>query len=81
MKTIPLYVRILARLFPVSKTDGNVATGEIKKFNFVSSCKNTHHFGQQVVGCEDGFDYIARHISDDYFKIVGKWPESPFTCQ
>lgn len=78
---IPVYVKILARLIPVLKTEGNISTGEIKKFNFVNSCKNKYSFGQQIVGCEDGFDYIASHISDDYFKIVGKWPESPFSCQ
>lgn len=81
METIPLYVRILARLIPVLKTEGNVSKGEIVKFNFTVSSRNKHSFGDQVVGCEQGFDFIWRHISDDYFKVIGKWPESPFTCQ
>lgn len=78
---IPVYVKILAKLLPILKSEGNISTGEIVKFNFTQSQKNTHSFGKQVVGSEGGFEYIARHISNDWFKIVGKWPESPFSCQ
>lgn len=78
---IPLYVRLLAKLIPILDSEGNMSTGEIEKFDFVESCKNRHKFNDQVVGSKDGYDYIARHISDDYFKIIGKWKESPWTCQ
>ena len=76
----PLYVRILAKLIPVSVWDDeqNLAKGEIVKFNFVESQRNTHKFNDQVVGSEDGFDMIWRHVSDDWFKVIGKSPER--TC-
>lgn len=66
---------------PILKTDGNLANGEIVKMNFVESQKNTHSFGQQIVGLQDGYDYIWQHIAFDYFKVIGKWKESPFSCQ
>ncbi len=81
MEKIPLYVQLLSKLLPVLKSEGNVSKGEIVKFKFTESQRNTHGFGDQVVGCEGGYDYIARHISNDYFKMVGKWVESPFSCQ
>lgn len=78
--TPPLYVRILAKLIPVLVWDDetNLAQGEIEKFNFVESCRNKHKFNDQVVGSKGGYDYIWRHISDDWFKVIGKSPER--TC-
>lgn len=73
---IPLYVQILGKLIPILKTEGNLSKGEITKFHFVESQKNQYGFGKQVVGSEDGYDFIYRHISDDYFKCIGKVPEN-----
>lgn len=72
---IPFYVKLLGKTIPILNTEGNLATGEITKFKFVQSCKNQFGFNKQVVGLEDGYDMIWRHISDDYFKCIGKWPE------
>lgn len=76
---IPLYVRILAKLIPVLKyeknEEENLSKGEIKKFNFTEGSKNKYGFNKQVLSFEDGYDWIWRHISDDYFKCIGKWPE------
>lgn len=67
----------LAALIPVLKWDGeeNLAKGEIVKFNYSERNRNQHKFNAQVVGCKDGYDMIWRHISDDWFKVVGKSPE------
>jgi hypothetical protein len=80
MEKIPLYVRILAKLIPILEWDDgtNLSTGEIRKFNFIESQKNQHKFGSQVSSSGDGYDYIWRHISDDYFKCIGKSVER--TC-
>lgn len=80
MKRPPLYIVLLAKLIPVFKdgNEENLAKGEIEKFNYVESCKNKHKFNDQVVGLRYGYDMIWRHISDDWFKVVGKWPER--TC-
>jgi hypothetical protein len=76
----PLYVRWLAKSIPVCVWDDeqNLAQGELEKFNFVESQKNTHKFNDQVVGCKGGFDMIWRHVADDWFKVIGKSPER--TC-
>lgn len=77
---IPLHVKALAKLIPVLKWDDgtNLANGEIEKFEYVESQRNQHKFNDQVVGSRDGFDFIWRHISDDWFKVVGKSHER--TC-
>lgn len=72
---IPLYVKILSKLIPILKTEGNLSKGEIKKFNFVEGQRNQYGFNKQVISFEDSYDWIWRHISDDYFKCIGKWPE------
>ncbi len=72
---IPTYIAFLSLTIPVLKTEGNLAKGEIEKFNLVESCKNKRKFNEQVVGSRGGYDLIWRHISNDYFKLVGKWPE------
>jgi hypothetical protein len=63
----------------------NVAKGEIQKFNYVESCQGQHRYNDQVTSTEyfDGQEYscIWRHIYDDWFKLVGKWKASPWTCQ
>jgi hypothetical protein len=71
---IPLDVKVLAALIPVLKWENeeNLAKGEIEKFNFIESCKNQFKFNQQVVGSKGGYDYIWRHIKDDYFKVIAK---------
>jgi hypothetical protein len=76
----PLYVRVLAKFIPVFvwPEDPNLAKGEIVKFNYVKSCRGKHKFNDQVVGSEDGYDMIWRHIADDWFKVVGKSHER--TC-
>jgi hypothetical protein len=77
MKDIPLHVQALAKLIPVLKWDDeeNLAKGEIVKFKYVESQRNQHKFNDQVVGSEGGYDMIYRHISDDWFKVIGKSPE------
>jgi len=74
----PRYVKILAKLIPISKWENeeNLAKGEIVKFNFVESCKNKYGFNKQVLSSEDGYDLIWRHISDDWFKLIAKSPEA-----
>lgn len=71
---IPLYIRILAKFIPLLKWDINLAVGEIRKFNFVKSQKNKHSFNEQVIGFEEDFDLIWRHIANDWFKNIGKSP-------
>lgn len=82
MDKIPIYVRLLAKLIPVLKyeegEEENLAKGEIEKFNFIEGSRNKHKFNEQVVGSSGGHDKIWRHVSDDWFKLVGKWPER--TC-
>lgn len=75
---IPNYIAFLSLTIPVLKTEGNLAVGKIEKFNFIESCKGNKKFNQQVVDSRDGYDLIWRHIHNDYFKMVGKWPER--TC-
>lgn len=79
---IPIYIQLLAKLIPILKYDSteekNLSQGEIKKFNFIESCRNKYGFNKQVLSFEDGYDWIWRHISDDYFKCIGKWHER--TC-
>ena len=70
---------MMAKLIPVLKwgddEEENLARGELEKFNFVESQRNTHKFNDQVVGCKGGFDYIWRHVADDWFKVIAKTPE------
>ena len=77
---IPLYIQILSKLIRIlpSVDEQNLSNGEIRKFHFVKDQKNQIGFNDQVVGNKDGYDMIWRHISNDYFKCIGKWPER--TC-
>ncbi len=65
----------------ILKSEGNIANGHIEKFQFTEGCRNQHKYNHQVVTCEDGYSGIWRHIADDWFKQIGKWPEGPWTCQ
>lgn len=57
----------------------NLAEGEIVKMGF--SHPSELRFGQQIVGSKDGFDWIWIYLGDNYCKVIGKFPESPWTCQ
>ena len=63
---------VLSLPIKVLDCENNLATGEIKKFNFIESQKNKFKYNEQIVLCND-YDEIWRHISDDYFKQVGKF--------
>lgn len=79
---IPWHIVAMGKLIKVLDSEGNVAKGEIEKFNFCESDRNKPRpFNQQLVGTERGYHWIWRYIADDYFKVVGKWPEDPWTCQ
>jgi len=72
---IPFHIQIVAKLYPVLKTEDNLAIGEISKFNYVESQQNTHKIGDRVIGSENDFEMIWVHVGDDYFKCIGKWYE------
>lgn len=75
----PYHIQAIGKFYPILKTEGNIANGEIKHFNFVDSCKGTHRTGQRVVGTErigdKSYDAIWVHLAQDYFKLIGLWPE------
>jgi hypothetical protein len=77
---IPLYIRILGLFIPILKWDDdlNLSKGEIRQFNFIQSDKNAFKFNQQVCSFEDSYEWIWRHIHNDYFKCIAKSHER--TC-
>lgn len=75
---IPLLIRLLAIPIKIIRSKENIAEGKIEKFKFVKSDKNKFSYNQQTVTFEDGYDCIWRHIKNDWFKQIGKWPEQ--TC-
>ena len=74
---IPVHIRLLGLPIKILKWDDdvNLSKGEIKKFNFTESCKNKFSYNQQCLSFEDGYEWIWRHIKDDYFKCIGKSKE------
>jgi hypothetical protein len=80
-ETIPFHIRVIGKLFSILDTEGNEAVGEIQKFHFVPSQRNSTNVGKRVIGMReiDGrqLDAIWVHIGNDYFKNVGLWPITP----
>lgn len=78
---IPLHVQIVAKLIPVNTYPDNTneSKGELEKMTFANSHK--YPFNYQVVGSKDGYSYIWRHVLHDYWKVVSKVKEGPFSCQ
>jgi hypothetical protein len=75
--SIPIQVQIIARFFYVLyDIEDNESVGEIRKFNFVESQKNTHEIGKRVVSSEyvgdQYYDFIWIHVGHDYFKCILK---------
>lgn len=77
---VPYHIQVMGVFVKVLSTEGNLATGEIRKFHFVESQKGSHKYGDQVTAMEfiDNEDYDALwiHIANDYFKMIGLWPSS-----
>lgn len=65
----------------LDKDDGNIATGEIKKFNFCRTCNNKFSFGDRITTSTDGYSGIWVYIADNWFKQIGKYDEGPWSCQ
>lgn len=77
--TIPFHVSLMSKFIavPVYPNSINEAKGEIIRMHFAGN-KENHAFNYQVVGSEDGYDIIYRHIAHDYWKIISKVKER--TC-
>jgi hypothetical protein len=79
----PYHIQAIAKLYPILVSDGNIATGEIRKFRFVESQRGTHSIGNRVVATENygrhHYDAIWVHVGNDYFKMIGLWEETR-TC-
>lgn len=78
-KNTPFHIETIAKLYPILKSELNVATGEIRKFNFVESCRGKTDIGKRVTSTEriNNKDYgaIWVHVGNDYFKLIGLWPD------
>ena len=74
---IPFHIQVIGKFYSILNVEGNEAVGEIYKFRFVESQRNTTDVGKRVVGMReiDGhqFDAIWVHLGNDYFKNVGLW--------
>lgn len=79
---VPYHIRFMGAFFNLVKSENNLATGEIRKFNFVEGQRNTHRAGDRVTSMEiiNGKDHgaIWVHLADDYFKMISLWVER--TC-
>jgi hypothetical protein len=69
---VPFLIRLKGIPIKILKSEGNLAKGEIVKFNFIEGQKNTHKFKDRVT-TSSGFDGIWEHISQDWFKLIGKY--------
>lgn len=78
--TIPFHIALMSKFIPALKNeDGtNKAKGEIITMDLES---NDKPFNFQVVGCSEGYHWIWRHVAFNYWKVVGKYKESPWSCQ
>lgn len=74
---IPFHIQMIAKFYSLSKLDGNLAKGEIEKFNFHISQRNTHKIGDRTTSIisENGNDYNCSwvHVGNDYFKLIAKY--------
>jgi hypothetical protein len=85
VEKIPYHIQVMGKLYNISKTEGNISTGEIRKFHFVESDKGIHKTGDQVASMEriDNKDYDAIwvHLAQDYFKMIALFGPNEWTCQ
>jgi hypothetical protein len=76
---IPFHIQAISKVYPVLSTEGNLAKGEIRKFQFVESQRGRTEIGKRVTTMEiiNNQDYgaIWVHVGNDYFKMIGIWPE------
>lgn len=71
--SVPLHIRTIGRLYPILHTVVcNQARGEIKKFHFVESQKNTLRVGHHVTTTEGDYDCLWVCLGNDYFKLILK---------
>lgn len=64
-------------MYPIQNYDDceNMAKGEIKKFNYVESCRGQHKVGDMVYELiceEDDYDGHWVHLGRDWFKLIHK---------
>lgn len=76
-EAIPPKVKRTADIYPILyHIPGNVAAGEIKKFNFIDSCRNRTDIGKQILSQEYDpnreWDCIWIHVGEDFFKLICK---------
>lgn len=73
VESIPFHVRQLGRLYPILHTvAANQARGEIRKFNFCESQKNTLPVGRHVSMTEGEYETLWVCLGNDYFKLLMK---------
>lgn len=82
--TIPFHVSLMSKFINVIKfsddeKEVNEAKGEIIRMDFKDAHK--YPFNYQVVGNNHGYDWIWRHIAHNYWKVILKVKEGPWTCQ
>lgn len=74
---VPFHVQAISKIYPVLKTEGNLAMGEIRKFLFVESQKGQFPIGRRINSTEfianEDYDAIWIHVGGDYFKLIGLW--------
>lgn len=70
---VPLHIREIGKLYPILHTvAGNLAVGEIKRFEFTGH-ENTLRVGQAIkVDLERGVTCMWIHLGHNYFKLVMK---------
>lgn len=77
--------KLIGLKYPVLKSEDNIAKGEIVKFNFVEGQRNQLPIGRQTCHTEEiegkWYDCISVQLGNDYFKRIGQWEQSPWTCQ
>lgn len=77
IEKVPYHIEIMGVFVKVLSTEGNLSTGEIRKFHFAECSKGTFSFGKQVLAMEfidnEDYDAIWIHIANDYFKMIGLW--------
>lgn len=82
IESVPLSIKLVAKLYKLIEIESNEATGTIKKMKFAGG-KSTTSIGERVVECTqiDNIDYsiICIQLGDDWFKEIGKWKETR-TC-
>jgi hypothetical protein len=74
---IPYHIQAIGKIFSLIRSKDNISKGEIRKFNFVESCRNQHGIGKRVLSMEridnNDYDAIWVGLGNDYFKMIGLW--------